>query len=193
VLSFIVAHSHFLLFWCLIAESPSHPIETNDFNGLKNHITRRGGTIVHAPTRESKQYKIFVQPFITSLKTPPQNQITPQAWVQHMIQLHSTEGAGKRKRVQRGAVKRKRENEEELVWSLESILQSQQESRRRKKAPRISNGEEEAVALDFLGQHFLGNVQTAVLNVVADLSGGQGKCRKVSPDNVELLVLFSGF
>ncbi|KAG7373105.1 PLU-1-like protein [Nitzschia inconspicua] len=144
------------------------------------HITsNRGGTIVHAPHRDMKHFKTFILPFVTSMVGASQDEITSQAWVQHMIHLHSTEGIGKRKRTQRGAVKRKRDNEEDLVWSLESLLQSQQEYRRRKRLPRMINGEEEATAMEYLGQRFGGNVQAAILNITADLSGGQAtKLRK---------------
>lgn len=122
------------------------------------------------------QYSSFVLPFVISLSSPPQNQITPQAWVQHMIQLHST-GVASRKRAQRGPVKRKQANEEELVWSLESMLQSEQDSRKKKKLPSqvTAIGEEEAVTLEYLGRHFPRNLPTAMLNIVAAMSGGQGK------------------
>jgi hypothetical protein len=92
-----------------------------------------------------------------------------------MIQLHSTEGTGRRKRAQRNALKRKRGNEDELVWRLENMLQSQCDSRQRKKPLFTTPGEEEAVAFDYLELKFHGNTKAGMFNVVADMSGGQGK------------------
>jgi hypothetical protein len=108
-----------------------------------------------------------------SVRSSPPIQITSQSWIQHMIHLHSTEGTGKRKRVSRGG-HRKRGNEEELVWSLEAMLESQQESRRKKKQSKTACGEEEAVAMEYLMQHHEGNVQAAQSNILTNLSGGQG-------------------
>lgn len=92
-----------------------------------------------------------------------------------MVHLHSTGGAGKRNRNQRGSTKRKRDSEEELVWSLENLLQGQQEARRRKKLPNMHNGEEEATAMEYFALHFHGHAPTALLNITAEMSGGQGK------------------
>ncbi|KAL3925773.1 MAG: hypothetical protein SGILL_000191, partial [Bacillariaceae sp.] len=141
------------------------------------------------------------------------------AWIQHMIHMHSrsegnnavgaSSGTGKRKRAaSRGVkgIKRKRKDaDEELVWSLETMLETNRKqqhqqheaaARRKKKraqrnsgnsssgnnsndAMRLTCGEEDAVAMEYLGQYHEGNVEAAKFMVMANLSGGQAiKMRK---------------
>jgi hypothetical protein len=68
-----------------------------------------------------------------------------------------------------------RETENELVWSLEKMIQSQSDSKKRKKPPCTAPGEEEVVAFEYLEQNFQGNAQAGMLYFVANMSGGQGK------------------
>ncbi|KAL3923516.1 MAG: hypothetical protein SGILL_001617 [Bacillariaceae sp.] len=121
-----------------------------------------------------------------------------------MIHLHSrsegagvgaSAGTGKRKRAASrgvsGVTKRKR-IEEELVWSLENMLEQnrkqQQDSAKRKKKKatkrerdnnngdaRVTCGEEDALAMEYLTQHHEGNIEAAKLMVMASLSGGEGR------------------
>ena len=169
--------------------------------------TRRGGTLVHQPVKDNHHFSTFVQPLVTSWSSPPSSLeshgVSSQAsWIQHMIHLHSrSEGAGvgasvgtgKRKRAASrgvsGVTKRKRV-EEELVWSLESMLeqnrkQKQDAAKRKKKRmakrdnnnhdARVTSGEEDALAMEFLGKHDKGNVEAAKFMVMANLSGGEGR------------------
>jgi hypothetical protein len=116
---------------------------------------------------------------MSSLGGPPPPHVTEQAWKQHMIQLHNKEAPKKRSRAPRGGIKRKRssaKDEEELVWSLERLLQSQREEGERRRQQRcVSGGEEDACALDYLHLRYNGNVRAAEMNLLVDLSAGRGK------------------
>jgi hypothetical protein len=127
---------------------------------------------------------------MNSLGDPPPPHVTEQAWKQHMIQLHNKEAPKKRSRAPRGgALKRKRSSvqehnhEEELVWSLERLLQNQREEgqqrrQRRRQQQQVGvalGGEEDACALDYLQLRYSGNVRAAEMNVLVDLSAGRGK------------------
>lgn len=89
-----------------------------------------------------------------------------------MIHLHSTETAGKR--LCRGGRKRKRAENEELIWSLENILDNLQKNNGKFLGAEMQ-GEEEATALQHLWHFFDGNIDAAEFNVLVRLSGGQGK------------------
>ena len=91
-----------------------------------------------------------------------------------MIHLHSTETTGKNNRASRGGVKRKRAGNEELVWSLENVLEGFQE--KNEGIDRCGMmGEEQAVVLEHMKQCYDGNVEAAKLNILVNLSGGQGE------------------
>jgi hypothetical protein len=94
-----------------------------------------------------------------------------------MIQLHSAEGIGKRKRAPRGGAKRKRSSgdEEELVWSLENVLEGQRKLSKRNRCQSSLPGEEEATVLHYLKRQHHGNAEAAKFNVLVKVSGGQGK------------------
>ena len=165
-----------------VVPNDSKPVEYDDIP------TRRGGVLVHAPVPNINEFSSFVQPFVSSLRNAPPAQISNQAWVQHMIQLHSTEGTGKRKRAPRGG-KRKRSssaagdttttnnnnNDEELVWSLENVLEGQKKSSKKNRCKSSLPGEEETAVLQYLQNQHHGNVEAAKFNVLVKVSGGQGK------------------
>jgi hypothetical protein len=111
---------------------------------------------------------------MTSMGNQVIPQITDEAWVQHMIHLHSTETTGKRNRASRGGVKRKRADNEELVWSLENILEGLQENKRGVGRCGMM-GEEQAVVMEHMKQCYDGNVEAAKFNILVNLSGGQGE------------------
>jgi hypothetical protein len=196
---------HISLFFLLVFVSTTEH-DANDEpedNAMSLDVrTRRGGTLVHAPVKDSHHFSTFVQPLMTSWSGPVvsetrQTVSSQAAWIQHMIHLHSrSEGAGvgagtgKRKRAASrgvsGITKRKRADEE-LVWGLEAMLEQNRKQRldsyRRKKkkkrsgndgnSNRITCGEEDATAMEYLGQHHEGNLDAAKFMVVANLSGGQ--------------------
>ena len=205
----------FNLFW--FAEDSAKNDTTIAASQSLDVSTRRGGTLVHKPVKDNHLFSAFVQPLVTSWRSSPPlqpqpNGVSPQAaWIQHMIHLHSrsegagvgaSAGTGKRKRAASrgvsGVTKRKRV-EEELVWSLENMLeqnrkQQQEAARRRKKKAakrgsdvRVTGGEDDASALEYLGKCHEGNVEAAKFMVMANLSGGEGKL----PDGSEGLCDFT--
>lgn len=134
----------------------------------------RGGSLVYAPAKDDGQFLQFVQPFVTSTRDQARPQITNEAWIQHMIHLHSTESIGKRSRASRGGVKRKRPENEELVWNLENILERLKNSNN-DNADSEMFGEEQALVLEKLRLFDGGNLDAAQFDVLVNLSGGQGK------------------
>ena len=136
--------------------------------------TDRGGLLVYSPTKNNGDILSFVQPLITSLGNQVRPHITNEAWIQHMIHLHSTERTGKRNRASRGGVKRKREVKEELVWSLEKILEGLKGNSREINCNRMT-GEDEAVVLQHLKQCHDGNIDAAKFNVLINFSGEKGE------------------
>lgn len=91
-----------------------------------------------------------------------------------MIHLHSTETTGKRSRASRGGVKRKRAENEEMIWNLENILSNLEKNRSKIPGTDIL-GEEEAVALEHFCLFYGGNIDSAEFNALVNLSAGQGK------------------
>ena len=91
-----------------------------------------------------------------------------------MIHLHSTETTGMRNRACRGGVKRKRAENEEMIWNLENILSNLQKNRSDIPVADML-GEEEATALEHYWLFFGGDIDAAELNALVNLSGGQGK------------------
>ena len=136
--------------------------------------SNRGGSLIYSPTTDKGDFSTFVQPLMTSTRNQAIPQITNEAWIQHMIHLHSTETTGKRNRASRGGVKRKRAENEELVWSLENILEGLQKNRRGFIGCEML-GEEQAVALEHLRLCYDGNVEGAEFDILVKLSGGQGQ------------------
>ena len=110
---------------------------------------------------------------MVSTRSQVRPKISNEAWIQHMIHLHSTKTIGKRNRACRGS-KRKRAENEELIWSLESILDRLHKNRSGILGAEIM-GEEEATALENLCLVFGGNIDAAEFNLLVKLSGGQGK------------------
>ena len=141
------------------------------FNDSKS---RRGGLLVHKPAKEMGEFFKYVQPFVISSRNQVRPTITNEAWIQHMIHLHSTETTGKRNRASRGGVKRKRAESEEMIWNLENILNNLKKNRCQVYDPGML-GEEEATALEHLRLFFDGNIDAAEFSALVNLSGGQGK------------------
>lgn len=141
--------------------------------------TPRGGLLIHSPFNHMEKFPTFVRPLLLSQQGEPQSDIVNETWKQQMIQLHSCDtGGGKRSRASRGGVKRKRANtEEELVWSLERLLEGQNGTSTGKGKGGEHNlfGEEDAFVFEQLKQQHNGNVKVAELNLLVQLSGGKGK------------------
>mmetsp|Transcript_43531 Transcript_43531/g.49071 ORF Transcript_43531/g.49071 Transcript_43531/m.49071 type:complete len:1967 (-) Transcript_43531:117-6017(-) len=146
-----------------------------------NSKTNRGGLLIYSPTENKGELPTFVQPLIISICNQVTPQITNEAWIQHMIHLHSTETTGKNNRASRGGVKRKRAGNEALVWSLENVLKGVEENNEGIDRCGIM-GEEQAVVLEHLKQCYDGNIEAAKLNILVNFSGGQAmkmrKCEK---------------
>lgn len=136
--------------------------------------SNRGGLLIYSPIENKEEFSSFVQPLMTSMGNQVIPQITNEAWVQHMIHLHSTETTGKRNRASRGGVKRKRADNEELVWSLENILEGLQENKGGVGRCGMM-GEEQAVVMEHMKQCYDGNVEATKFNILVNLSGGQGE------------------
>ena len=134
--------------------------------------SNRGGVLLYSPGKKKVEFSTFVQPFVISTRKQVRPKITKEAWIQHMIHLHTTRTTGKRNRACRGG-KRKRAENEELIWSLENILDSL-EKRKGLFFNSEMLGEDEATALDHLWLHFDGNIDAAEFNMLVKLSGGQG-------------------
>jgi hypothetical protein len=136
--------------------------------------TSRGGLRIHTPADDMDRFPHFAQPLMRSLVHPPPPHVTDDAWKQHMIQLHNREAPKKRSRAPRGGLKRKRvEEEEELVWSLEGMLQRQKAEKKRQRPLVV--GEDDAYTMEYLHLRHYGNVVAAELNLLVDLSAGRGK------------------
>ena len=141
---------------------------------LPDSKSSRGGLLIHKPARGKREFLKYVQPFMISTRNQVRPKISNEAWIQHMIHLHSTETIGKRNRSSRGGAKRKRGENEELVWNLEKILDNLQKNRSEIVSAEML-GEEEATALEHLCRLFDGNIEAAEFNLLVKLSGGQGK------------------
>ena len=137
--------------------------------------TSRGGLLIHSPFERMEEFPSFVRPLLVSQEYEPESHIVNETWKQQMIQLHGCEAVGgKRSRASRGGVKRKRVNaEEELVWSLEDLLERQEG--KRKVGEHNLFGEEDAFIFEQLKQQHDANVRAAELNILVQLSGGKGK------------------
>lgn len=139
--------------------------------------TSRGGLLVHKPSDDMDRFPHFVQPFMRPLEDPAPLHVTDDAWKQQMIHLHNQEADApkKRGRAPRGAgQKRKRvEGEEELVWSLENMLQTR--NKEEQCHPSAVLGEDDAFTFEHLYLRHGGNVEAAELNLLVDLSSGRGK------------------
>jgi hypothetical protein len=155
--------------------------------------TSRGGLLLHTPSEDMDRFPHFVQPLMMSLEDPAPPHDTDNAWKQHMIQLHNREAPKKRSRAPRSGVKRKQvQDEEELVWSLESMLQSQHEEKQRHRSAVI--GEDDACTLEYLHLRHSGNVEAAELNLLVDLSSGRGKeCKFVRYSRIKRIKLTDPF
>ena len=131
--------------------------------------------MLHTPSEDTDRFSRFAQPLIQSLEESPAPHVTDETWKQHMIQLHNREAPKKRSRAPRGGVKRKHMNEEEeLVWSLENMLQSHRVKRNLRRVE--GTGEADCCSIDYLHCRHGGNVSAAEINLLADLSAGRGKC-----------------
>lgn len=160
-----------------IPESKVGPATTNsDFGAnLSDKKSDRGGILLHKPGKEMGEFSKYIKPFIISTDKQINSTISNEAWIQHMIHLHSIETTGKRSRSSRGGVKRKRvEDEEIMIWNLENILNNIQKSQRKNLSTEIL-GEEEATALEHFWRSFDGNIDAAQFNLLVELSGGQGE------------------
>lgn len=157
-------------------QSKHRPPATNSGFDLKFNDSKsnRGGLLIHKPAREKTAFSKYVEPFMISTRNQVRPKISNEAWIQHMIHLHSTETTGKRNRACRGSGKRKRAENEELIWNLENILDNLHKHRRDIGGSEML-GEEEATALEHLWLFFDGNSDAAEFNLLVKLSGGQGK------------------
>lgn len=159
-----------------ILEVNAGPVEAigDSDTDLSNNKSNRGGILLHKPGKQVGVFSKYAKPFIMSTGKEVNPTISSEAWIQHMIQLHSTEATGTRSRSSRGGVKRKRVENEEMIWNLENILNNIQKSRRKNLTIDIL-GEEEATALEYLCRSFDGNIDAAQFNLLVELSGGQGE------------------
>jgi len=145
---------------------------------LPDSKSNRGGLLIHKPAQEKGEFSNYVHPFMISTRSQVRPKISNEAWIQHMIHLHSTGTTGKRNRACRGGGKRKRPENEELIWSLENILDNLQKNRSGVLGAEML-GEEEATALEHSWLFFDGNIHAAQFNLLVKLSGGQAtKMRK---------------
>jgi hypothetical protein len=170
--------SSLLLSMSLSSPEASRALVGTNFNirWVDDVRTTRGGLLIHSPFDQMDLFPPFVRPLTVSLENEPEPHIANERWKQQMIQLHSYETVGgKRSRTSRGGVKRKRVNaEDELVWSLELLLERNEETGKRKGDEHLF-GEEDAVVFEHLKQQHDGNVEAAKLNFLVQLSGGKGK------------------
>jgi hypothetical protein len=134
----------------------------------------RGGLLLHKPsTKDKDRFQLFVQPLIQYVEDVPIANLANDAWKQHMIQIHNKESPQKRRRAPRGGVKRKCGNndEDELIWSLENVSKKK---KRKEAHSSLIVGEDGARALEYLQLEHDGNVITAELNALVDLTAGKG-------------------
>ena len=85
------------------------------------------------------------------------------------------------------------------MWGLENMLEQTRKQkqdavrRKKRKAPkrgsngRVTCGEEDALAMEYLGQHHDDNVEAANFMVMANLSGGEGK---LSNESTRVLLFY---
>jgi hypothetical protein len=136
--------------------------------------TIRGGILVLSPSEGIHEFPLYARPLVVSMEYKPEPDIANETWKQQMIQLHSCESGGKRNRSSRGGVKRKRvSSEEELIWSLERLLEKEEDMVKQNGSNPLF-GEEDAVMLEQLNRHHYGNNKAAEFNLLVQLSGGQG-------------------
>ena len=150
------------------------PISSGFDLPLSGSKSDRGGLLIHKPGQEKREFSLYTHPFMVSTRGQVRPKISNEAWVQYLIHLHSTKTIGKRNRACRGGSKRKRAENEELIWSLENILDRLRKNRSGGFATEMM-GEEEALALEHLCLIFDGNIDAAEFNLLVKLSGGQGK------------------
>lgn len=178
----MVTHQTSLLYVDVVVLNPleaSNPQHGNGFTGRGEGDIRtaRGGLLIHSPFDRMEEFPSFVRPLLVSQQDEPESHIVKETWKQQMIQLHSCEMVGgKRSRASRGGVKRKRADpEDQLIWSLEHILERQEGTGKRKGGEHELFGEEDAFVFEELKRQHDGNVRAAQLNLLVQLSGGKGK------------------
>lgn len=165
-----------LCHWCLVDSILEEGIDLfQDSQDNSNELdVPRGGLLLHAPSKDKVHFPQFVQPLIVSVEDVPPQSLANDAWKQHIIQVQNKESPKNRRRAQRGGVKRKSapNDEDELVWGLESMLKKQD---RKETWPKLQVGEDDACALEYLHLQHNGNVEAAELNLLINLTAGQGK------------------
>lgn len=123
----------------------------------------------------------FVHPLMVSVGDVRPESLTNDAWKQHIVEVGNKGSPKKRRRAQRGGVKRgsASSDDDELVGSLEGMLKKQD---RKESWNKLQVGEDDACALEYLQLQHSGNVEAAELKVLVNMTAGQGKqsCRLVT-------------
>eukprot|EP00980_Cylindrotheca_fusiformis_P010998 scaffold2526_cov131-Cylindrotheca_fusiformis.AAC.14 len=136
-------------------------------------VIPRGGLLLHAASRNKKNFPQFVQPLMVSIDDVHPHRLINDAWKQHIVEIQNKELPKKRRRTQRGGAKRSlaAKEDDSFVFGLESMLKKQD---RKYSWPRLHVGEDDACALEYLHMHHNGNVEAAKMNVLVNMTAGQG-------------------